>query len=168
MDTKFGSNLSVRKLRDTKPLFMFGQDKYIFKQYSFTKKAWKSNDGSMLLIPKDAGTGVMISTFVSREFVYGLDLKDDDLVKVNKYRRDKQYSDKEAARKKWVMQTRSHLPLHCLFFILNTGHKAKGIGIMMQCQYSLKTVLIASKHYILITKVFVCLTIPVGMIKNTR
>ena len=114
MTTQFGGNLSVRKPRDAKPLFMFGQDECIFKQYSFTKKAWKSSDGSMALIPKDEGAGVMISAFVSREFGYGFELNNEDLVKVDTYRRGKQYSDREAARRKWVMQIRSHLPLHHL------------------------------------------------------
>ena len=39
---KFGGNLSVRKTANVKPLIMFGQDQCIFKQYTFSRKAWKT------------------------------------------------------------------------------------------------------------------------------
>ena len=68
--TVFGGNLSVRKPPDQKPLIIFGQDECIFKQYTFSKKAWRSPDGALPLIPKDEGAGIMISAFISREFGY--------------------------------------------------------------------------------------------------
>jgi len=83
MKTKFGGNLSVRKPPNTKPLFMFGQDECIFKQYTFSKKAWKGSDGRTALIPKDEGAGIMISAFVSREFGYGFPLTNEDLTRIN-------------------------------------------------------------------------------------
>mmetsp|Transcript_26808 Transcript_26808/g.33053 ORF Transcript_26808/g.33053 Transcript_26808/m.33053 type:complete len:391 (+) Transcript_26808:1059-2231(+) len=68
---QFGGNLSVRFPKGQKPLFIFGQDECIFKQYSFTKKAWILPDGTRPLIPKDEGMGIMLSSFTSREFGYG-------------------------------------------------------------------------------------------------
>ena len=73
-DTTFGGQPSVRKPADLKPLLMFVQDECIFKQYTFSKKAWTNKEGVMSLIPKDEGAGVMISAIVSREFGYGIDL----------------------------------------------------------------------------------------------
>jgi hypothetical protein len=43
--TEHGGNLSIRKPADVKPLMCFGQDKCIFKQFSFTPKAWTAPDG---------------------------------------------------------------------------------------------------------------------------
>jgi hypothetical protein len=65
--TEFRGNLSVFKPPGPKPLIRFGQDESILKQYAVTTKAWTAPDGSRGLIPKDEGTGVMISAFVSRE-----------------------------------------------------------------------------------------------------
>ena len=96
-NTKFGGNLSVRKPSNIKPLLMFGQDECIFKQYTFTKKAWMNSEGAMPLIPKDEGAGVMISAFASREFGYGSGMTEKELQKVNEYRSNKAYSDKIAA-----------------------------------------------------------------------
>ena len=97
-----------------------------FKQYSFTKKAWKSSDGSMALIPKDEGAGVMISAFVSREFGYGFELNNEDLVKVNTYRRGKQYSDRDAARKK--MGNANKKPLTTSPFVIKFEYGVQGEG----------------------------------------
>jgi hypothetical protein len=97
--TQFGGNLSVRKPANVRPLICFGQDECIFKQYTFTPKAWTAPDGTKPMIPKDDGLGVMISAFVSREFGFGFFISVEDLAKVNKARENKQYSDGEAARK---------------------------------------------------------------------
>ena len=97
---KFGGNLSVRFPIGKKPLFIFGQDECIFKQYSFTKKAWVLPDGTRPLIPKDEGMGLMLSSFQSREFGYGLHLTDDDFRKINEEMRgeSKFYSDLSASQ----------------------------------------------------------------------
>jgi hypothetical protein len=97
--TKYGGNLSVRKPSQVKPLICFGQDECIFKQFSFTPKAWTAPDGQKAMIPKDEGLGVMISAFVSREMGFGYDISEEDLVKVNERRQGKHYSDEEAAKK---------------------------------------------------------------------
>ena len=96
----YGGNLSVRKMPGDRPIISFGQDECIFKQNTFSPKAWTAPDGTKGMIPKDDGLGVMISTFVSREFGFGYELSGEDLQKVNKEREgNKQYSDEEAATK---------------------------------------------------------------------
>jgi hypothetical protein len=96
----YGGNLSVRKPIDKKPIIIFGQDECIFKQYAFTKKSWTLPDGTKPLIPKDEGQGVMLSSFVSREFGYGMNLSDPVLSLINEYRENKSYSDCDAAIQK--------------------------------------------------------------------
>ena len=81
-----------------KPLIGMGQDESIFRQYSFSHKSWTSPDGQKAIIPKDSGTGVMISAFVSREFGYGMDLSTADLEQINSKRNDEMYQDKEASK----------------------------------------------------------------------
>jgi DNA-binding transcriptional regulator YhcF (GntR family) len=97
--TLYGGNLSVRRPANEKPLICFGQDECIFKQFTFTPKAWTAPDGQKSMIPKDEGLGVMISAFCSREFGFGLDISLEDLAKVNKKREGTKYSDEDAAKK---------------------------------------------------------------------
>jgi len=96
--TEFGGNLSVFKPPGSKPLIGFGQDESILKQYAFTTKAWTAPDGTRGLIPKDEGTSVMISAFVSREYGFGIDLSPDNLARVNQKRNGTKYSDEVAAK----------------------------------------------------------------------
>jgi hypothetical protein len=77
--TLYGGNLSVRSPANLKPLICFGQDECIFKQLTFTPKAWTAPDGQKTMIPKDEGFGVMISAFVSREVGFGYDISLEDL-----------------------------------------------------------------------------------------
>jgi hypothetical protein len=49
---KYGGSLSLRKPSHLKPLICFGQDECIFKQFSFTQKAWTAPDGQKAMIPK--------------------------------------------------------------------------------------------------------------------
>ena len=90
-EPKFGGNLSVRKKDDEKPIIMISQDEYIFKQYLFIHSYWALPDGATPLMPKEEGQGVMVSSFVSREFGYGLELTTAQLVHVNEYRRGQHY-----------------------------------------------------------------------------
>ncbi len=64
-------------------MICFGQDECIFKQFSFTPKAWTAPDGQKAMIPKDEGLGVMISVIVSREMGFGCDISDADMVKLH-------------------------------------------------------------------------------------
>ena len=62
----------------------------------FSPKSWKGLDGKKLLIPKDEGTGIMISPFWSRVFGFGFawdDLSDADLNIINDFRAEKAYID---------------------------------------------------------------------------
>jgi hypothetical protein len=63
----FGGKLSVRKPIHTKAVIFVGQDEAIFKQFLFLMKMWVGPNGERPLLPKDEGTGTMISTFVCRE-----------------------------------------------------------------------------------------------------
>jgi hypothetical protein len=62
---KYGGNLSHKMKADEKPLFMFGQDKALFKQYLLSPRAWSGRNGKQPLLPKDKGQGVMLSVFQS-------------------------------------------------------------------------------------------------------
>ena len=76
---KFGGCLSVRKPSNSKPLIIFGQDECIYKQYIFCKKSWMGPEGQTALVPKDEGQGVMLSSFVSRDYRFSLDLTKEQL-----------------------------------------------------------------------------------------
>ena len=82
---------------DQKPLIIFGQDEFIFKQYTFTKKAWVGPNGEKMLIPKDDGQGIMISAFQSHEFGFGLTLTKEQLDEINRKCNGEKYCDKKAA-----------------------------------------------------------------------
>jgi hypothetical protein len=93
----FGAMLSVR--RDVnKPIVMFiGQDEAIFKQFSFVTKMWTGPKGERPLLPKDEGAGVMISSFIGREYGLINELDQCTLDSVNEGRRGARYADEEAA-----------------------------------------------------------------------
>ena len=63
----FGGNLNVRKPTGSKTVILLGQDKAIFKQFLFVTKVWVVPSGKRSLLPKDVGTGTMISRFICRE-----------------------------------------------------------------------------------------------------
>ena len=84
-------HLSVKKKPEEKPIIMIGQDKSIFKQFLITAKQWNLPDGSCAINPKEDGQGIMISTFVSRDFGYGFDLTPEQLAQVNEFRKGKKY-----------------------------------------------------------------------------
>ena len=94
---QFGGNLSIRKKKEEKPIINFGQDECIYKQYQFNNKQWYLPDGTSQLLPKDEGQGIMYSSFVSRDFGYGMEMSQELLDKTNVMRIDKSYSDIEAA-----------------------------------------------------------------------
>ena len=75
------------KKKNERPIVMFGQDECIFKQFLFSHKQWVLPDGTTPPMPKDEGQGVMLSSFVSCEFGYGMDLSSSQLVHINEYRK---------------------------------------------------------------------------------
>ena len=94
---RFGGCLSVRMPEGVKPIIVFGQDECIFKQYIFTKKSWKGPKGQTAMVPKDEGQGLMMSSFVSRDYGFNFQLTSSQLVQVNQARTGKQYKDLDAA-----------------------------------------------------------------------
>ena len=100
MNMPFGGHLSVKKPDKEKAKIMFGQDECIFKQFAFTKMTWSLSDGTKPLIPKDEVQGLMLSSFVSREFGYSMNLNADQLGRINAFRVGKAYSDELAAETK--------------------------------------------------------------------
>ena len=162
-NTKFGGNLSVRKPSNVKPLLMFGQDECIFKQYTFTKKAWMNSEGVMPQIPKDEGAGLMISAFASREFGYCTGITEEELQKVNDYRKHKKYSDEIAATNRAGNPNKKLSPLILLWLNLNIVVMAKDIGTMKLCQCNLKIALTVCVYCIRCMRWSFSLTIHVDM-----
>ena len=95
--TKWGGNLSVRLPVGIKLVILIGHNKYIFKQYQFTNQSWVADKKLQPIIPKEEGTGVMISAFQSRELGFGRLLAVEELKKVNEKRENEKYLDKGAA-----------------------------------------------------------------------
>ena len=94
---QFGGCLSVRMPKDVKPIIVFGQDECIFKQYIFTKKSWMGPEGQTAMVPKEEGHGLMMSSFVSRDYGFNMQLTPEKLKLVNTTRKGEQYKDVEAA-----------------------------------------------------------------------
>ena len=58
---------------------------------------WEGPSGERSILPKSAGMGVMVSTFQSREFGWGMEIDDDQLTVINARRRGNDYVDDAAA-----------------------------------------------------------------------
>jgi hypothetical protein len=95
-ETWLSGHLSVHIEMD-KPLIIFGHDESIFQQYHMTKSAWVAPNGTTSLVPKDDGQGLMISTFQSHEFGFGMEICEEDLQKINEWRKGQKYVDETAA-----------------------------------------------------------------------
>ena len=93
----FGGNLSVRKPVDSRAVIFVGQDEAIFKQFLFLMKMWVGPNGERPLLPKDEGTGTMISTFICREHGLIREISPEILAEVNLKRDGEKYADREAA-----------------------------------------------------------------------
>ncbi len=100
---KFSSyplTLSVRRNPQLRPIIIIGQDESVFKQYSFGRRCWFGPNGEAKLIPKTDGYSQMVSAFVLRSFGVGLELNEEELVKVNERRQSEKwghYIEKKAA-----------------------------------------------------------------------
>ena len=93
----FGGSLSVRKPIDSNTVIYIGQDEAIFKQFLFLMKMWVGPNGERPLLPKDEGTGTMVSAFVSREHGLIREISHQVLYEVNLQRAGQRYADQEAA-----------------------------------------------------------------------
>ena len=111
----YGGFLSVRKPVNKKKAMIFGQDKVIMNQFLLSLFNWTLPDRSRPLVPKDEGSGVMISGFTCRELGFGYKVSDDVLDIVNTLRENQKYSDEEAAYYMQYMAAQSSKnlpPLH--------------------------------------------------------
>jgi hypothetical protein len=79
-----------------------------------------------MLAPKEDGQGVMITSFQSRQFGFGLHLTDEQPEQVNRKRRGEKYKDEDAAISKLGS---AHLTV-LLQKSLSTVQKMKAIGAM--------------------------------------
>jgi len=89
---------SIRAEPDQKRLIIIGQDECIFHQYLVNQRAWIGPLGEQSIDPKTIGEGLMISAFKSRDFGFGhKPFSEEEVIKINKYRRNKTYVDRDAA-----------------------------------------------------------------------
>jgi hypothetical protein len=96
-DLPMGGNCSVRKKNDEQTVMIVGQDEAIFKQFLLNSKMWTGPNGERPLLPKDEGSGVMISSFITREHGLIREIDDYILTTVNSNRLGASYADEEAA-----------------------------------------------------------------------
>jgi len=94
---EFGGTHSVRRPENSRPLIIFGQDESVFSQFSFNGKQWVGPSGERSILPKNDGIGVMVSAFQSREFGWGVDITEEQMVRINEMRNGKEYFDIVAA-----------------------------------------------------------------------
>ena len=94
-----GATTSIRVSSKAKPIMIIGQDESVFAQYLLGSKTWVGPKGQRPLLPKSEGDVYMLSAFVSREFGFGRELTEAELVRINCERRgiDKTYTDTVAA-----------------------------------------------------------------------
>ena len=93
----FGGNLSVRKNLESRPVMFIGQDEAIYIQFLFLSKMWVGPKGERPLLPKDEGTGSMISAFFCCEHGLLQQIPINILAEINLSRLGKNYADEEAA-----------------------------------------------------------------------
>jgi hypothetical protein len=105
----FGGNLSIRKPIAAKPVIYVGQDEAIFKQFLFSHKMWVAPGGQQALLPKDEGSGIMVSAFVTREHGIIREISNMVLDEVNEQRLGQVYADEEAANEVHGCSKKSHL-----------------------------------------------------------
>jgi len=94
---QFGVNLSVRRDKNKETIIVLGHDECIFRQYALTNKLWNGPEEHKSFTPKVSGQGIMISTFQSRAFGFGMDLSEQQLEEINFFRDGKKYADESAA-----------------------------------------------------------------------
>jgi hypothetical protein len=84
--TAFGRNRIIR--------YPFGRMLVIWdhgEAIAYTKKCWSRPNEEIGLVPKDEGIGLMISALQSCEFGFCLEMSEEQLKEVNKYREGKNY-----------------------------------------------------------------------------
>ncbi len=94
---EFGGKVSVRRPPNSRPVIIFGQDESVFSQFSFNGMQWVGPSGERSILPKNDGMGVMVSAFQSREFGWGMEITDQQMVRINQRQFQQDYFDKVAA-----------------------------------------------------------------------
>ena len=86
--------MSVRKPKNSKILIGFGHDEAMYNKNTFTKKSWTGPSWEIAILPKEDGTGLMVSALQSREFGFGFrKLLETELAQINILREGKKYID---------------------------------------------------------------------------
>ena len=91
----FEPQLSIRN-ETRRELVIFGQDEAIFRTTHLNTNTWYI-DGQSSLRSKGMGVGVMVSSFNSYRFGFGMNITNEQLQCVNTYRRAKCYCETNAA-----------------------------------------------------------------------
>lgn len=115
-----------RSLRSA--LIIFGQDEAIYRQFMMNSKLWAGRGGKQTIRPKDPGQGLMISAIKSRAFGWIRELSDEDMVKVNLFRRNVRntYDDEAAAIKVTGSKTKKDLDKAKFMIVFDYGNNAEG------------------------------------------
>ena len=125
-EPQYGENLSVREKESEKPIIMFGQDECIFKQYLFTYKHWALPNVTILPMPKEGSQGIMLSSFVSREFGYRFEMTSSQLSHVNQYQKGQHYLDVSATMEINKSTEKSKLTSTPFILYFNYGANSNG------------------------------------------
>ena len=80
----------------SKTVIFAGQDEAIFKQFLFLTKIWVGPSGERPLLPKDEGTGTMMSTFICCDHGLLREISAEILAKVNAQRAGQKNADQDA------------------------------------------------------------------------
>jgi hypothetical protein len=92
-----GGYLSVRFPIDLKLICLWVYDESAYMQHLYSTHQWVTDEGERPLMPKSNGYTLMISAFQSCEFGFGMQLSEEQLVKVNQHRDGKCYIYEDAA-----------------------------------------------------------------------
>ncbi len=166
----FGGNLSVRKSIDSKTVIFVGQDEAIFKQFLYLHKVWVGPNGERALLPKDEGTGLMISTFISREHGFIRQFSPEILAQVNLRRGGEQYADQDAAIEMYGSPDKRPFTLDKSPFLvfLNTVKTKKAIVLTATWCFNLRMLSMSSRQCIRCMISCSYLTTVLGMQSNNR
>ena len=104
----------------------------------FIKKSWMGPGGQTVMIPKEEGHGVMMSSFVSIDYGFNIQLSPKQLKIVNTRRKGDKYKDVDAAT--MVMLTNKILKYLHFQERLNKEIQKMDIGVMKIWYCSLKIV----------------------------
>jgi hypothetical protein len=98
-------------------VIIFGQDESVFSQLSFNGMQWVGPSNKRSILPKNDGMGVMVLAFQLREFGWGVEITDKQMVRINQRQIQQTISTKSLPMMFMVVQRRHHLPHHLHSFI---------------------------------------------------